>query len=79
MQPLPGVIPMGRRRAGASKPAEPTDPDDRVALIHLKGTRSYLDWLESRHRETHIAKTILFRLAMKEYAAKMGWPEPPEF
>jgi hypothetical protein len=65
-----------RPKRGAKRPE--TSPDDRIAVIHLKGTPAYADWLESIHRATHIPKAVLIRLAVAEWAKNHGHPEPPE-
>lgn len=61
------------------RPAQPNEaPDDRLAVIHLKGTREYAEWLDSLYKETHIPKASMFRLAMAEWAEKKGFRKPPE-
>jgi hypothetical protein len=66
---------MARPKKGAKKslPA-----DERSAVIHLKGTAEYVEWLERLHRKTHIPKAILVRLALAEYAERHGHDAPPE-
>jgi hypothetical protein len=59
------------------KPPEPA-PDERVAVIQLKGSAEYAQWLEDVHRKTRIPKAAIFRLAIEEWAAKNGHPLPPE-
>jgi hypothetical protein len=55
------------------------DPaDERVVIVHLKGSPAYAEWLDQVHKKTHIAKATLFRLAMAEWAEKNGHPTPPE-
>jgi hypothetical protein len=68
---------MTRPKKGGKKPAR--SPDDRVAIIHLKGTPAYADWLDAVHRKTHIPKATIFRLAVAEWAERNGHPVPPEF
>lgn len=70
---------MARPKKGIKgTPPEPS-PEDRAAIIHLKGTVAYARWLDAIHRKTHIPKASLFRLAMAEWAKANGHPEPPEF
>jgi hypothetical protein len=65
-----------RPRKGTRKIEKP--PDERIAVIHLKGTVAYADWLDDLHRKTHIPKSSLFRLAIAEWAVRNGHPAPPE-
>ena len=76
---MPGVKEMGRPKKGA-RPASQANPseDDRVAIIHLKGTVGYSTWLDGVHRKTHIPKAAIFRLAVAEWAERNGHPSPPE-
>jgi hypothetical protein len=71
-----GAATMGRPKKGAARPERA--PDDRVAIIHLKGTAEYAEWLDDAFRKTHIAKATMFRLAMIDWAKKMKLPAPPE-
>lgn len=59
-------------------PPEPEPSSDRTVIIHLKGSPAYAAWLDGVHERTHIPKTTLFRLAMKEWAKNHGHPAPPE-
>lgn len=52
--------------------------DDRVAIIHLKGTPAYTAWLDEANRKTHIPKAAIFRLALIDWAEKNGLKPPPE-
>ena len=67
---------MARPKKAASPKAEPTD--ERVVIVHLKGSTAYAAWLEEIHKTTHIAKATLFRLAMADWAKKSGHRSPPE-
>lgn len=73
-----GTAMMGRPKKGAEGPAAGKSPDDRVAIIHLKGTPEYAMWLDGVHRKTHIPKATIIRLAVAEWAARNGHPVPPE-
>ncbi len=68
---------MARAKKAARKPSRP--PDDRLGVIHIRGTVEYADWLEELHRKTHIPKATLFRVAIAEWAERNGHPAPPEF
>jgi len=70
---------MGRLKKGDRKPPEPTSgTDERVAIIHLKGTPEYAAWLEAANQKTHIPKAAMFRLAMAAWAKANGLDAPPE-
>lgn len=58
--------------------AMPPIPDERTAVIHLKGSVAYAEWLERFHRETHIPKTTLVRLGLADLAKKLKFEAPPE-
>lgn len=68
---------MGRPKKGVKRTL-PQAADDRVAIIHLKGSPLYAEWLDALHRKTHIPKASLFRLALAEWAEKNGHSPPPE-
>jgi hypothetical protein len=53
--------------------------DARTVIIHLKGSHEYAAWLEEVHRETHLPKATIVRLALTEWAAKNKRKTPPEF
>lgn len=73
----PGVELMAPRpKRGSQKPLRP--PDERIAVIHLKGTPEYAEWLEAIHRKTHIPKAVIVRLAVAEWAERNGHKPPPE-
>lgn len=61
-----------------SPPAKVAPADDRVVIVHLKGSSAYAEWLENIHKRTHIAKSTLFRLSMAEWAQRNGYSTPPE-
>jgi hypothetical protein len=68
---------MGRPKKG-QEPKRETVPDARVAIIHLKGTPAYAEWLDDAHRKTLIPKAMIFRDALIDWAKKKGLPSPPE-
>lgn len=55
----------------------PSTPPLRLTIINLKGTPEQAEWLESTHRETHIAKSVIMRLALKEWGERHGRPPFP--
>lgn len=63
----------------AKKKASPTpDPDDRVSVINLKGSRRYRDWLNGITEKTHIPAAAIVRLALKAWSKANKHHEPPE-
>ncbi len=74
-----GTMTVGRPKRGTKKESDvPLTSDDRVVIIHLKGTPAYAEWLDKIHQETHIPKTSLFRLALAEWVQRKGLPSPPD-
>ncbi len=59
-------------------PAKGEPADERVVIVHLKGSPAYAEWLDQLNKRTHITKATLFRLAMADWAQKNGHPAPPE-
>lgn len=75
--------PMAKPRPGKTKPrTKPkanTEPGDkRVAVIVLKGTPEYREWLGAISRETLIPIASIVRDAVAKWAKQRGYPEPPE-
>lgn len=68
---------LGRPKRNAPRPVDP-EPEGRAVIVHLKGSHEYATWLDEFFRETSIPKASMFRLAMKDYAAKKGFRPPPE-
>lgn len=74
-----GTLTVGRPKRGEKRPDDAQPPqDERVVIIHLKGTHEYAAWLDEANRQTLIPKTTIFRAAVKEWAEKRGLPAPPE-
>jgi hypothetical protein len=67
-----------KSRPSAKGRAEPTQ-EGRLTIINLKGSQDQADWLEAVHRKTHIAKSVIVRLALSQWAEKNGHPPFPEF
>ena len=63
------------RPKGKGKDEAPQDA--RVTIINLKGSQAQADWLEAVHRKTYIAKSVIVRLALREWAEKNGHPPFP--
>lgn len=70
---------IGRPLFVNASPVEPmTTSDERVAIIHLKGSQEYSAWLEEVHKKSHISKASIFRVAVMEWAQRNGYRTPPE-
>ena len=70
-----GAGTMGRPKRGTKK--KPVPPDDRVAIIHLKGSPEYRDWLNAMSDDSLIPVTSIVRDALSKWAKQRGYPEPP--
>ena len=66
---------MAKKKAPAAKSEA---ADERVVIVHLKGSPAYAAWLDEINKSTHIAKATLFRVAMSEWAKNHGHALPPE-
>jgi hypothetical protein len=73
---MSGEAMMGRPKKGEKKAERP--PDERVAIIHLKGTAEYAEWLEELFRKSHVPKATLVRLGLEEIAKRYKHRPPPE-
>ena len=58
------------------KPPEPNQAP-RITIINLKGSETQADWLEAVHKKTHIAKSVIVRLALTLWAERNGHPPFP--
>jgi hypothetical protein len=72
-----GTITMARpkSRPKTKGPATPQVP--RATIINLKGSQEQADWLEAIHRKTHLAKAVIVRLALDQWAGSNGHPPMP--
>jgi hypothetical protein len=55
-----------------------TKPRTGVSIISLKGSAEYQEWLGRISRKTHIAASVIVRLALREWAIKYKHELPPE-
>jgi hypothetical protein len=70
--------PKGRPKASAKGKAEAPAPQAaRTTIINLKGSQDQADWLEAVHRKTHLAKSVIVRLALTMWAESNGHPPFP--
>lgn len=67
---------MGRPKRSAKR--SPSSAAKRAVILHMQGTAEYAEWLDALHRETHIPKAVIVRLALAAWAAENGHPKPPE-
>lgn len=76
---MSGAEAVARPKKGEKKkPQKPVAGGDRVAIINLKGSEEYAEWLDRLYRKTHIAKATIVRLALEEYAKNHQHEPPPE-
>lgn len=61
---------VGRKRKAAR-------PDDRVAVVVLKDSAHYRDWVDSLSATTLIPVATIVRDALARWAADRGLPPPP--
>ena len=75
-----GVLDVGRAKKKTAKAVVPEIPEkaERETVIHMKGSREYVAWLERAHRETRIPKVQIFRQALEEWAKMRSMTEPPK-
>ena len=72
-----GAMTMGRpKKSDPPKPKRP--PDERMAIIHLKGTAAYAEWLDAAHKKTRLPKATIFRIGVELWADSVGLKRPPE-
>jgi hypothetical protein len=69
-----GVEMMARPKTKAAA----TVDEARTAIVHLKGSTAYSEWLDGIHKKTHIPKAAIMRLALELWAKTNGHPAPPE-
>lgn len=62
---------------GRPKPKPPVE-EQRESVIHMKGSREYVEWLDTIHKRTHIPRVKIVRLALAEWAERHGHETPPE-
>jgi hypothetical protein len=65
------------KKKSASKPAT-VKRTAQPSVINLKGSDDYRAWLAGVSKKTHIASTVIVRLALAEWASKHGHAAPPE-
>lgn len=71
-----GTMSRPKGRPKREKTTEATSPP-RLTIINLKGTPKQAEWLELVHRKTHIAKSVIMRLALAKWAELQGHPPFP--
>lgn len=62
----------------SKKKLDKTEPQtERVAIITLKGSPEYRDWVDSLSESTLIPLAVMFRDALAKWAADRDLPPPP--
>ncbi len=72
------VLIMAKAKKSAGRPPMPAKDAARETVIHMKGSPEYVKWLQDAHKQTHIPKVKIFRLALKDWALSRKLPLPPE-
>jgi hypothetical protein len=70
-----GLATVARKTQRGKAPEKPQD--ERVAVIVLKDTRDYRDWLTGLSETTLISTATIVRDALSKWAADRGLPAPP--
>ena len=68
---------MMAKKKSRSKPPAPVS-DERVAVIVLKGSPEYRDWLGLMSKQTLIPVASIVRDALAKWAKERNFPGPPE-
>lgn len=63
-----------KKSPGASEPTK----DERVAVIVLKGSLEYREWLNSISKDSLIPVASIVRDALAKWAVQRGYDGPPE-
>jgi hypothetical protein len=71
----PGVAVMAKKKAG--KPSG-SPSAERVAVVVLKGTPEYRDWLNEISKESLIPVASIVRDALSKWAKERGYPKSPQ-
>lgn len=66
--------------AKKKKPETPKQDgkDERVAILLLKGSPEYRDWLNGMSKDSLIPVASIVRDALSKWAAQRGYPTSPE-
>jgi hypothetical protein len=69
-----GSLLMAKKKKSPGKTGE----DERVAVVVLKDTPEYREWLNAISRDSLIPVASIVRDALAKWAAQRGYPAPPE-
>lgn len=69
-----GVAMMAKKKSPTAKPLA----DERVAVVVLKGSTEYRDWLNAVSNDTLIPVAAIVRDALSKWAKGRGHAAPPE-
>jgi hypothetical protein len=70
-----GTMQMAKKKALVAKEA---GKDERVAVIVLKGSHEYREWLNSMSKDSLIPVASIVRDAVAKWATQRGYATPPE-
>ena len=65
---------MAKKRATTAKEGQ---ADERVAVVVLKDSVAYKEWVDGISRDSLIPVASIFRDAVSKWAAQRGYPPPP--
>jgi hypothetical protein len=68
---------MAKAKGRPKAKSAPASQAARLTIINLKGTQEQADWLTATNRKTHIAKSVIVRLALDFWAKANGHPPFP--
>ena len=74
---MTGVATMARPKGRPKREGPTKTHQERITIINLKGSQEQADWLEAVHHKTHIAKSVIVRLALSLWAERNGHPPFP--
>jgi hypothetical protein len=72
-----GVMDVGRKKKPGKAPERPA-AEERVVIVHLKGSRAFAEWLDQAHEDTSIPKAAIIRIALRLWAEQTGRTPPPK-
>jgi hypothetical protein len=78
---------MALRTRGVGRPKKGQEPkrasskdrgDFREAILYMKGSPEYFNFVEDIHKKTGLSKVQIFRIAFADWCEKHGHGKPPE-
>lgn len=74
------MVGLGTTLVAKKKSSDTNEPnkDDRVAVVVLKGSQEYREWLNSISKDSLIPIASIVRDSLAKWAIQRGYPAPPE-